>query len=62
MKHLQDPILMTPFNINSRGWKTAKFTDANGTTVDISIKNKELQNYILQENNPIELNHKINYK
>ena len=51
-----------PFNINLRGWKTAKFTDANGTTVDISVKNKELQNYILQENNPIELNHKINYK
>jgi GLPGLI family protein len=51
-----------PFNINLRGWKTATFTDANGTTVDISIKNKELQNYILQENNPIELNHKINYK
>ena len=51
-----------PFNINSRGWKTATFTDANGTTMDISVKNKDLQNYILQENNPIELNHKINYK
>ena len=51
-----------PFNINSRGWKTATFTDANGNTVDIFVKNKELQNYILQENNPIELNYKINYK
>lgn len=50
-----------PFNINLRGWKTATFTDANGITVDISVKNKDLQNYILQENNPIELNHKINY-
>jgi len=51
-----------PFNINSRGWKKATFTDAKGNTVDISVKNKELQNYILQENNPIELNHKIIYK
>lgn len=50
-----------PFNINLRGWKTATFTDANGNTMDISVKNKELQNYILQENNPIELNHKIRY-
>jgi len=50
-----------PFNINSKGWKTATFTDPNGTTVDISVKNKEIQNNILQENNPIELNHKINY-
>ena len=51
-----------PFNINSRGWKTATFTDANGTTVDISVKNKEIQNNILQENNPIELNHKVIYQ
>ncbi|WP_159478834.1 GLPGLI family protein [Chryseobacterium sp. 18068] len=51
-----------PFNINSKGWKTATFTDPKGNTVDISIKVKEMQNNILQENNPIELNHKINYK
>ncbi|WP_051230766.1 GLPGLI family protein [Epilithonimonas caeni] len=51
-----------PFNINSRGWKTATFTDPNGTTVDISVKNREIQNNLLQENNPIELNHKIIYK
>ena len=50
-----------PFNINSKGWKTATFTDPKGNTVDISIKVKEMQNNILQENNPIELNHKINY-
>ncbi|SEP80773.1 GLPGLI family protein [Epilithonimonas lactis] len=51
-----------PFDIISKGWKTAKFTDSKGVTVDISIKNKEMQNNILQENNPIELDHKINYK
>ena len=50
-----------PFDINSKGWKNATFTDPKGITVDISIKNKEMQNNILQENNPIELNHKINY-
>ena len=51
-----------PYDITSKGWKTAKFTDPRGNTVDISVKNKEMQNSILQENNPIELNHKINYK
>lgn len=50
-----------PFDIKSRGWKTAIFTDPKGNTVDISVKYKEIQNGILQENNPIELNHKINY-
>lgn len=51
-----------PFDILSKGWKTVTFTDPKGNTMDISIKNKEMQNDILQENNPIELNHKINYK
>ena len=51
-----------PFDINSKGWKTATFTDSKGVTVDISVKNKELQNHILQDNNPIELDHKIKYK
>ena len=51
-----------PYDIKSKGWKTATFTDPKGNTVDISIKVKEMQNNILQENNPIELNHKINYK
>ncbi len=51
-----------PFDINSKGWKTARFTDPTGKTVDISVKNKEFQNNILQDNNPIELNHKVIYK
>lgn len=50
-----------PFDINSKGWKTATFTDPKGHTVDISVKNKEIQHTIVQENNPIELNHKIHY-
>ncbi len=37
-------------------------TDANGITVDISLKIKEMQGYISQDDNPLELNHKINYK
>jgi uncharacterized protein YdeI (BOF family) len=40
--------------------ETAAFTDPTGKTVDISVKNKEFQNNILQDNNPIELNHKSN--
>lgn len=51
-----------PFDINAKGWKNAIFTDPKGNTVDISIKNKEIQNNILQESNPIELNHKVKYK
>ncbi|MBV6880112.1 GLPGLI family protein [Epilithonimonas ginsengisoli] len=51
-----------PYDILSKGWKTVTFTDPKGNTVDNSIKVKEMQNYILKENNPIELDHKINYK
>ncbi|MCD1117813.1 GLPGLI family protein [Chryseobacterium turcicum] len=53
-----------PYDVNSkiRMGKTVTFTGPNGIAMDISIKNKEMQINILQENNPIELNHKINYK
>lgn len=53
-----------PYDVNSKiaMGKTVTFTDPKGNTVDISIKNKEMQNNILQKNNPIELNHKIIYK
>jgi len=53
-----------PYDINSKVMmgKTVTFTDPKGNVMGISIKNKEMQNYILQKNNPIELNHKINYK
>jgi len=53
-----------PFDVKSKMgiWKTVTFTDPKGNTMDISVKNKEMQNDILQENNPIELNHKVIYK
>jgi hypothetical protein len=51
-----------PFDISSKGWKNVTFTDPKGHTVDISVKNREFQNNILQDNNPIELNHKVLYK
>lgn len=53
-----------PYDVNAKllMGKTVTFTDPKGNIMDISIKNKEMQNDILQENNPIELNHKINYK
>lgn len=53
-----------PYDINTKlaMGKTVIFTGPNGITMDISVKTKEMQKSILQENNPIELNHKINYK
>lgn len=51
-----------PYDINSKIGKTITFTDPNGNKMDISVKSKEMQSDILQENNPIELNHKIDYK
>lgn len=51
-----------PYDVNSKVGKTVTFTDPNGNEMDISVKSKEMQNNILQKNNPIELNHKINYK
>ena len=53
-----------PYDINTKlaMGKTVTFTGPNGIAMDISVKTKEMQKSILQENNPIELNHKINYK
>ncbi|MBB6331816.1 GLPGLI family protein [Chryseobacterium sediminis] len=53
-----------PYDINTKVamGKTVTFTSPNGIAMDISVKTKEMQKNILQENNPIELNHKINYK
>ncbi|MGG5210879.1 GLPGLI family protein [Chryseobacterium sp. MIQD13] len=53
-----------PYDINTKVamGKTVTFTSPNGIVMDISVKTKEMQKNILQENNPIELNHKINYK
>jgi len=53
-----------PYDINTKlaMGKTVTFTGPNGIAMDISVKTKEIQKSILQKNNPIELNHKINYK
>lgn len=51
-----------PFDLNSKAGKKIIMTDANGITVDISLKIKEMQGYISQDDNQLELNHKINYK
>ncbi|MPS65020.1 MAG: hypothetical protein DI622_00320 [Chryseobacterium sp.] len=53
-----------PYDINTKlaMGKIVTFTGPNGIAMDISVKTKEMQKSILQENNPIELNHKINYK
>jgi GLPGLI family protein len=53
-----------PYDINTKlaMGKTVTFTGPNGIAMDISVKTKEMQKKILQKNNPIELNHKINYK
>ena len=51
-----------PFDLLSKAGKKITMTDANGNKVDITERIKEMQNYIRQEDNPLELNHKINYK
>lgn len=53
-----------PYDINTKlaMGKTVTFTGPNGIAMDISVKTKEMQKNILQKNNPIELNHKIDYK
>lgn len=51
-----------PYDVNSKVGMIVTFTDPNGKTMDISVKSKEIQNNILQKNNPVELNHKISYK
>ena len=51
-----------PYDLNSKVGKTVTMIDANGNKIDISEMSKERQSNILQDNNPIELNHRINYK
>ncbi|SEG21610.1 GLPGLI family protein [Halpernia humi] len=51
-----------PYDLNSKLGKTVTFTDANGKQLDINQLSKNRQKDIIENNNPIELNHKINYK
>ena len=51
-----------PYDLNSKIGRKITMTDANGNKVDIHEKSKDMQASILQDNNPLELNHKIRYK
>lgn len=51
-----------PNDLNSKGGKTITMTDPQGNKMDINEYNKNLQKEIIEENNPLELNHKIKYK
>lgn len=51
-----------PYDLLSKAGRKVTMTGPNGNVLDINEVAKEVQNDILQENNPIELNHKINYK
>ncbi len=51
-----------PYDLNSKVGRKVTMTDPNGNKMDIAEMSKELQKEILQNNNPIELNHKIKYK
>lgn len=50
-----------PYDLNSKLGKRVSFTDANGQQLDISELSKNIQKGIKANNNPIELNHKIEY-
>lgn len=51
-----------PFDLNKNAGRTVTMTDANGNKMDINEMAREAQKDVINENNPIELNHKINYK
>ncbi|SEG62827.1 GLPGLI family protein [Halpernia humi] len=51
-----------PYNLNSKMGMRVTMTDANGNKMDISEMTKESQKNIAGKDNPLELNHKINYK
>lgn len=50
-----------PYDLNSKLGKRVTFTDANGKQLDINVLSKNRQKDIIENNNPIELNHKIVY-
>ena len=50
-----------PMDINSKVGKSISFTGANGEKIDLNGFIKAKQNGIKENDNPIELNHKIVY-
>ena len=51
-----------PYDLNSKLGKKVTKIDRNGNKMDLSVVSKEIQNEILENNNPLELNHKITYR
>lgn len=50
-----------PYDLNSKVGRKVTMTDANGNKMDLTDMKRDVQEEILK-NNPIELNHKVNYK
>ena len=51
-----------PFDLNSKAGRKVTFTGAKGEALDINEFSKNRQKDILENNNPIELNYKIDYQ
>lgn len=51
-----------PYDLNSKAGMKVMMTDPAGNKLDVAEMNKEIQKYILQENNPIEIIHKVQYQ
>lgn len=51
-----------PMGFNILSDEIISLTDENGNSIDITEINRSLQKKIAKQNNPIELDHKINYK
>jgi len=51
-----------PYNLNAKMGMRVTMTDANGNKMDINEMSKESRKNIAENDNPLELNHKINYK
>lgn len=51
-----------PLDLNSKVGRKVTMIDANGNKMDINEMSKEMQKDIIENNNPLELNHKISYK
>ncbi|SEW38755.1 GLPGLI family protein [Chryseobacterium wanjuense] len=65
-KELSESYYQNPYpELRQGGTRKVTFIDKDGNSVDVDVQRKKMtterQNYINNNNNPIELNHKINY-
>ncbi|PIF46382.1 GLPGLI family protein [Chryseobacterium sp. 52] len=51
-----------PYDLNSKVGRKVTMTDPSGNKLDIAEMSKNSQNDIIQQSNPLELNHKVKYK